>query len=249
MNENLQDIVERLETMKIGVDEPFRFHCTMCGECCMGRQDILLNPKDIYGIAGELGLTPKRFLYKYCEAYIGDSSRVPVVRLKPCGEGEPCPLLVDKRCSIHKVKPTICAMFPIGRVLKVETDSILEEEITADQIQYIFTNPGCGDETEGHTVREWLDRFEIPLEDEFFIRWQGTVLKLSRIFREIEDVMDKDIMEMLRAAVLAGLYLNYDTEKAFMPQFKNNVQQVLEIMCMESLKEGDWQNPSGFCGI
>ena len=59
MDTRLKNIVDNLETMKIGVDEPFPFHCTMCGKCCINREDILLTPRDIYNMAKELGITTK----------------------------------------------------------------------------------------------------------------------------------------------------------------------------------------------
>lgn len=31
MDTRLKEIVDNFEKMKIGVDEPFKFHCTMCG--------------------------------------------------------------------------------------------------------------------------------------------------------------------------------------------------------------------------
>lgn len=35
MDKRLKEIVDNFDSMKIGVDEPFRFHCTMCGKCCI----------------------------------------------------------------------------------------------------------------------------------------------------------------------------------------------------------------------
>ena len=54
MDTRLKEIVDNFEKMKIGVDEPFKFHCTMCGKCCINREDILLTPKDLYNMSKEL---------------------------------------------------------------------------------------------------------------------------------------------------------------------------------------------------
>lgn len=54
MDERLKDIVDNLESMIIGLDEPFKFHCDMCGKCCIHREDILLSPRDIYNMSKEL---------------------------------------------------------------------------------------------------------------------------------------------------------------------------------------------------
>lgn len=47
MDNRLKEIVDNFDSLKIGADEPFRFHCTMCGKCCINREDILLTPRDI----------------------------------------------------------------------------------------------------------------------------------------------------------------------------------------------------------
>lgn len=35
MDNRLKEIVDNFDQMKIGLDEPFKFHCTMCGKCCI----------------------------------------------------------------------------------------------------------------------------------------------------------------------------------------------------------------------
>lgn len=232
MDARLKEIVDNFEKMKIGVDEPFKFHCTMCGKCCINREDILLTPKDIYNMARELGTTPKEFVDQYCETYIGGDSRVPIVRLKPRGPIKRCPLLKDRKCSVHKAKPTVCAMFPIGRCLMFQAEESLPEKITADQIQYIFTDPGCGDDAETHTVREWLEAFGISLEDEFFVKWQQAIMKLGQIFRDAEKVTSERVMQLSWTATYIGLYLNYDMEQDFLPQFEENAQEIIALLHM-----------------
>lgn len=183
MDSRLQEIAENLDKMKIGVDEPFRFHCDQCGKCCINREDILLNPRDVYNMAKELGQEPKDVFALYCEYYIGSDSRFPLVRIKPRGSIKRCPLMKDRKCSIHKAKPTVCALFPIGRCISFEQK---KEKLTTEDITYIFTNPGCGDTSESHTVREWLGEFGIPIEDIYFLLWNDILMKLSAIFRQAE---------------------------------------------------------------
>ena len=46
MRETAEERAERLlksiQEQKIGLDESFQFNCTMCGKCCIDREDILL---------------------------------------------------------------------------------------------------------------------------------------------------------------------------------------------------------------
>ncbi len=87
-------------------------------------------------------------------------------------------------------------MFPIDRFLKLERDSNLLEYVTVGQTQYIFTEPDCGDNAETHTVREWLGKFGILLEDEFFLQWHKTIIKLSGIFHKEEKKASEHVMEL-----------------------------------------------------
>ena len=107
MNERMKNIIEDFEKKQLGPDEPFKFHCTMCGKCCINRENILLNPRDMYNLAKELNMTPHEVMNTYCETYIGSDSRMPVVRLKPRGEIKRCPLLKDRKCSVHSEAHTV----------------------------------------------------------------------------------------------------------------------------------------------
>ncbi|MCM1181554.1 MAG: YkgJ family cysteine cluster protein [Clostridium sp.] len=230
MDERLKDIVDNLDTMKIGVDETFQFHCRMCGNCCINREDILLTPKDIYNMSKELGIATDDFCKKYCEVYIGHDSRIPLVRLQPRGADKRCPLLKKAKCRVHRAKPTVCAMYPIGRCLVAANPQEGLRDIDISQIQYIFNRPSCDDDSENHTVREWLESFGIPVPDEFFIRWQQVVLKMGIIFRTIEKGMSQNVMEQVWTAALVGIYLHYDTAKEFLPQFEANAKKFFAMM-------------------
>ena len=232
MDARLKNIVDNFEAMKIGIDEPFKFHCTMCGKCCINREDILLTPRDVYNMAKELGMTTKELFETYCEAYIGGDSRMPIVRLKPRGSVRRCPLMKDRKCSVHKAKPTVCAMFPIGRCLKFEADKDPSGQISTGQIQYIFNDPGCGDNAETHTVREWLGEFGMSLEDEFFVKWNRTIMELGQFFREAEKTASERTMELAWMAAFAALYMHYETDKEFMPQFEENTEEISALLAM-----------------
>lgn len=230
MDKRLQEIMDNFERMKIGVDDTFKFHCRQCGKCCIHREDILLNPKDVYNLSKELGMTPDEMCKQYCEVYIGSDSRVPIVRILPRGSVKRCPLLKDRKCSVHKSKPTVCAMYPIGRSLMVDQASVGQTKFKVEDTIFIFTGGECGDDTETHTVREWLTEFGIPIEDEFFIKWQNLIMELGMTFRKMEKMVGPDTMQMVWNAGVAALYLHYDTKKDFLPQFDENAEKYLELM-------------------
>lgn len=222
MDQRLQNIIDNFDSMKIGLDDTFQFSCRQCGQCCIHREDIMLNAKDMYNLSKALSLTPKQVVERYCEVYIGHDSRIPIVRLKPQGHVHRCPLLKDRRCSVHSLKPTVCAMFPIGRCIQIDPDDTDRKDIRRYGTVYINNHADCGSKTERHTVREWLTMFGIPAEDEFFYAWQQTILDVSAFVHKVESKLSKEIMAQIWSLIYVILYLCYDSAEEFMPQFLSN---------------------------
>lgn len=237
----MEDIAEHLDEYLIGLDDTFTFHCTQCGKCCVNREDILLNALDIYRIAKELHLTPREFIKKYCESYIGHNSKMQIVRLLPLGPFKICPMLNrDGRCNVHRVKPTVCATFPLGRVARVDKESgAISEPL------FIFNDPDCGDHTETHTPREWLGSFGIPVKDDFFGAWQSLMISGSKIMTALAQQTErgsrnhrqrmKALIENVESFTFDIMYTRYDTKKPFMEQFFENKQMFHDRM--EQLKQ------------
>ena len=240
MDERLKYIAENLKSLTLGVDDTFKFHCDMCGKCCINREDILLNPQDIYRMAKELKMEPKDMFIRYCETYVGDNSRIPIVRIKPRGSIKRCPLMANHKCSVHKAKPTVCAMFPIGRCVQI--NPYKKAALDKTDIQYIFTKPGCGDDSETHTVREWLEDFGIPLEDDFYIKWNQLLCELGEICRKGEKILSEEGMDNVWSLIFFTIYLDYDTDKEFMPQFEKHSSEILAFMRLMPTKK---QNKGG----
>ena len=227
MDERAKKIIANMEEHNLGPDDKFKFHCIMCGKCCVNRNDLLLTPRDIYNMSKELGIKPEELVKRYCEVYIGPDSRFPIVRILPRGKVQRCPLLKDRKCMVHRAKPTACAMYPIGRGLILGKKDITS--INASDTVFFFMDTGCGDDNDSqeHTVREWLSKFGVLAEDDFFISWQKTVVELRNIFQEMEMRMDIEAMELLWNITIYSLYIDYDTGQDFRQQFDSNSQKVI----------------------
>ena len=67
------------EVPLLGRDEAFSFACAGCGNCCRGREDIVLSGFDLWRIAARLRLPPRIVAQGYCRESIGQVSRLPVL--------------------------------------------------------------------------------------------------------------------------------------------------------------------------
>ena len=235
MSDHRHEIIENLDHYRIGIDDIFAFKCRSCGKCCRNREDILLNSRDVYNIATALDMTNKQVIDTYCEVYIGRDSRMPVVRLQPKGQNRKCPLLNGDRCMIHAqnpfLKPTVCSLFPLGRVMAAESAPVEMGLGRPLEIQYIINDTSCGSAKRKQTVRKWLEDFGIPVDDQYFIKWNDTAFKLITAIQKYEgkDGVTDRAMEMMWSGIYQSLYIDYDTNEEFYPQFEVNITKILGV--------------------
>ena len=235
MDNRLKEIAENLETYKIGLDDSFSFKCRSCGKCCKNREDIMFTTRDIFRIAKHLGRTSVDIIKSYCDWYIGNDSRVPIVRLKPHGPANACPFLVQKHCSIHEVKPVVCALFPIGRTYMASEKPDKGEEPTYVP-GYIFQPTDCGAGRKTHTVRQWLEKFNIPVDDEFYIEWNKMIVFVSKNIKALEEQFSQKSLVPLQDTLFELIYVQYDTDGDMLTQFGENMAKV-KIM-FETIQSG-----------
>ena len=227
---SLDKMIENIDSMTVGLDDTFKFHCDQCGKCCTHREDIILSPMDVFRLSRELNITPVEFYKEYCVFNIGENSRIPIIRLASVGRDRHCVLLKDRKCSVHKVKPTVCGMYPLGRYICVEPGNYEKGSIASGEVKYLLQPITCGDESETHTVREWLSGFDIKLEDEAFIRWHQAVAQFGSKIRQLEKKLDPFTMMEVWLVMRMIPYMRYDTSRDFMPQFEENIKEMLELL-------------------
>ena len=203
----------------LSIDDTFQFHCNQCGECCKHREDILISPFDLFRLTRYLNMKPTEFVDRYCTTYIGQNSRLPVVIFKAVGEEQVCPMLQDNHCSVHAAKPTICALYPLGRAVRVEPDG-------KPEVFYFLNGSTCGAEDETHTVREWLSEFDLQDSNAWFLAWQKAISRLSPSLKTMEKLLPPKELSMLYAIVFKALYLDYADVREFLPKFVLNVQSL-----------------------
>lgn len=239
---------EEIKQQLLDLDSQFRFKCRRCGKCCKHQHTILFNSRDIFNIARKLHMSPKYIIDMYAETYIGSASRIPVVHMVPRGQNEVCPFLQDGLCSIHDCKPTVCALFPLGRVVVNKTELEGREEDRSPEVEfevkYMLNDIDCGSRKQVHTVRDWLARFGIPEQDEFFMLWSKLTITLHGMISNLEKhSVSEDTLNMLWNAIFFTLYLDYDTSKDFLPQFQR-ASEKLSSLC-QGVIETMAQFPTG----
>lgn len=227
MNERTKNIMECIENRRMKMDDVLPFSCTHCGGCCVHQEELLLNPLDLFRMAVELGITVEQWLEQYGECYIGEDSQMPIVRICPQGETRRCPLLKNNKCSVHKAKPSVCGLYPLGRTVRYGLDENEKLDMEKSEVIYFHNGRFCGSLMGNQTVREWLEKFHLLQSESFFLQWSHVLMETSQFLRRLEKVVTKkDIMNIVWGMVFGLLYAEYDTGKEFQPQFERNVQKL-----------------------
>ncbi len=186
-----------------------------------------MNPMDMYRMSKYMGIPPVEFLGEFCETYIGHTSNIPIIRLLPQGPEKRCPLLKGKKCMVHEAKPSVCAMYPLGRFMRINTSELNSDAMSKTTVEYILQPINCGTKSETHTVREWLSGFHMETEDEAYIKWNKAISELGPRLQKMSKMFGPTTMELVWRCTLIALYLNYSTDEEFLPQFENNVTELV----------------------
>ena len=211
-----EDDLRQFQQNEIQIDESFKFECAMCGNCCRNRKDpILVTGLDIFRIAQALGTTTEKVIAEKLEGYLGDTSHLPVFVLKERLDGS-CSLLRQGRCTVHKNKPIVCAMHPLGRMYNVQEGSF-----------HYFVSPGrCkgrADSERTWTLQEWLDEFGIRDLDKESLAWNDLLTAISLITCKINK---ENISEPMFGLMMNCMYLNYDTSKPYIEEVNRNKEML-----------------------
>ena len=100
-----------------------------------------------------------------------------------------------------------------------------KSSMTPDRFRptYFVQPTQCGTKDRSQTVREWLEKFGLSTEDEFYGPWNDMVAFLSSFFREIEEKnLTPRTMDALWSGTIQALYIDYDPKEELMPQFAEN---------------------------
>ena len=75
-------------------------------------------------------------------------------------------------------------------------------------------------------MRSWLSGYGLDDSEEWFAKWQSTIIPLTGRMNAIAEKASERIMNMVAQGLLVALYVNYDREGPFMAQFKENVSKI-----------------------
>ena len=174
-------------------DAHFSFACNGCGDCCRGREDIVLSGFDLWRIAARLRLPPQI--------------------VAPVKENRNnCPFLAGDRCAIHDAEPLVCALYPLA-----------QEISRKGQVSYFLQPTGCGGQVIEARVEDYLARYDVPAREQTDVRWAQTCMTLEDTVEQLEALLSPVLVRRMQDKLWQALYFSYDYAAPFLPQLEKKL--------------------------
>lgn len=166
--------------------------CNTCSACCHGVGELVeLTPFDLYEIQKGTQLPFEALLLD--KITLRDEGKLQLPYLKMIGDSERCSFLNDDdRCSIHGYRPSICRLFPLGRVY-IEGD-----------LKYFLQVGACTKPTlEKVKVKKWIGIEDYNKNKRFILAWHDFIKALKFRMKFIRD--DQELRE-INDYLIEGFY-------------------------------------------
>ena len=220
----------------IELTDTIDFNCKQCGKCCMNRNDIILNPFDVYNLAKEKNIEPKDVILNYCSVHLGTNSKMPIIMLDS-DDRDMCPMLEFSlakgvfECSVNNAKPGACILHPIGivRSFNIETKEKEVQFISVDACSIHGTDKTV---MVKDFIKNYLDNQEAHEAGNWLMNEVREHVNIDKLFNAIIEADSKYIKE--NCPEEEQEFINRIPSK-----IKSMLQQVYTVTILESLFSTD----------
>ena len=184
--------------------------CEGCFACCRGMgRSIVLDPWDIAQMTEGTGRTFAELMEGAIELNVVDGMILPNLRMDE--KTEKCTFLDQEgRCSIHRFRPGICRMFPLGRYYE------------NGGFSYFLQTGECAKENRSKIkVSKWIDTPDLTRNQQFTLQWHDLLHAMEeRLTGEDEGKQQEENLLLLRLFYL----LPYKGTTDFYSQFMERME-------------------------
>lgn len=194
--------------------------CKGCSDCCKGMgSSILLDPLDIYRITKNENLSMEQLLEDKVELNVVDGIILPNLRMTQ--EKQQCGFLNEEgRCSIHKSRPGICRIFPLGRCYDGHSFSY-----------FLQVNECSKKNRTKEKVKRFIDTERLKENQEYILNWHEFLKAVEEMLLEKKD--DAAHKRITIYILKQFFFTPYEFEQDFYEQFSQRLVQAKRILKLE----------------
>ena len=213
------DLKEISDGKKYGVNDMVKADCQGCqgcSACCRGMgKSIVLDPFDIYQLTTYTNKTFEMLISHELELNVVDGLILPNLKMNESSGS--CSFLNEEgRCSIHHCRPSICRIFPLGRLYE------------NGDFQYILQVNECKKENKSKVkVRKWIDVKDIKQNEEFIRQWHYFIKEVQE---QLAQCKDTEQSKMINLTILNLFFVQpYEKDEEFYSQFAIRFNQAKKL--------------------
>ncbi len=191
--------------------------CAGCHDCCTGMgKSIVLDPMDIWRIEKDCNIGFEELVDKYIEFNVVDGLILPNLRQE--NDKEECAFLNGEgRCSIHKARPGICRLFPLGRIYDKEG------------FKYFLQVYECSKADRSKVkIKKWIGIDDISSYEKYILEWH----RFLKMCEEAMTGLSEENHKILTMYVLKTFYQTpfaATEENTFYSEFYSRLNKAREL--------------------
>lgn len=190
------------------------FLCQHCGECCKNRAGapVQLTGYDIFRLAKFMKKENPFQLIQEGVLCLGRAQySLPYVTVSTDTNGA-CIFLNNTKCSVHTVKPAVCALYPLGRIFNSSSREYL----------YVFPrNNACSGSGKSNPVpaEQWLRNAKITQDEKNHAVSESAYAEILSALRQIKHRFHDDLFPY----IIWAFYMNFDPQQNYAQQLEENM--------------------------
>ncbi len=196
---------------KVGCDD-----CRGCFSCCQGMgSSIVLDPYDVYRLTTGLGCKFEELLVDKIDLQVVDGQILP--NLKMTKERDCCAFLDENgRCSIHTLRPSMCRIFPLGRIYE------------NGGFQYFLQVNECKKKERTKVkIKKWIDTPDIAKNEAFINCWHYFLKDLTSKMPSLPE----ETVKQINMYILNAFFITmYEGNRDFYEQFDERMRVAKEVL-------------------
>ncbi len=196
---------------KVGCDD-----CRGCFSCCQGMgSSIVLDPYDVYRLTTGLGCKFEELLVDKIDLQVVDGQILP--NLKMTKERDCCAFLDENgRCSIHTLRPSMCRIFPLGRIYE------------NGGFQYFLQVNECKKKERTKVkIKKWIDTPDIAKNEAFINCWHYFLKDLTGKMPSLPE----ETVKQINMYILNAFFITmYEGNRDFYEQFDERMRVAKEVL-------------------
>lgn len=190
--------------------------CKGCSDCCKGMgESIVLDPYDICRLTSGLNVSFEYLLADKIALNMYDGVILP--HLNMSGADEACAFLNEEgRCSIHTLRPSICRLFPLGRIYE------------DGDFKYFLQVNECSNKNRTKVkVKRWIDTPELKKNDKFILDWHDFI---NDVQNKVNSNLDEELIKKINMFILQHFFIERYHEEGFYQQFEERLKKAKTII-------------------